>query len=246
MRGRMIFSRRGFPLRSNHFSFKWISFVLLFAVLPVAQAGRPMAIDDATLTNAKGCELETWTQKNRSSTEYWSLPNCNVNGNLELTLGAGRIVSNDGTKNVGVLQAKTLLKLLEPNGWGAGLVVGNQFNPDKSIAGDWYVNLPVSFSLQDDRFLVHLNSGWLHDKEVQHDLATWGIGSELQITKRTAFTSEIYRQDVGKPFFQLGIRHQLISNLMQIDASYGDHFTGSDTDRFFSIGIVLTVDALVP
>lgn len=99
--------------------------VLLISILPIAHAGRPMAIDDATVTNTKGCELETWVQKSRSDTEYWLLPNCNVNGNLELTLGAARIVSSDRTQTMVVMQGKTLLKLLEANGWGAGLVVGN-------------------------------------------------------------------------------------------------------------------------
>ncbi len=231
----------------------WIAkrLVLLLATLityiPLAYAGRPMAVDDAAITNAHGCELETWMQKSPSETQYWALPSCNVNGNLELTLGAVRMVSEDNKQTMAVMQGKTLIKVLETNSWGAGLVIGNQFNKDKSPAGDLYVNVPVSFSFMDDYLLAHLNSGWLHKREDGHDLMTWGIGSELQVTERTGFTSEVYRQDVGKPYYQLGIRHQLIPNLLQIDASYGDRLSSpGNGDRFFSIGIVLTMEALIP
>jgi hypothetical protein len=170
-----------------------------------------------------------------------------VNGNLELTLGAARLISDSRAQTAVIMQAKTLLKPLETNGWGAGFVVGNQYNPDKSMAGDLYVNVPVSFSFKDDRLLVHVNSGWLHKRDSGRDLMTWGVGSEMALTERTGFTSEIYRQDIGKPYFQFGIRHQLVPNRLQIDATYGDRLSGvGNVDRFFSVGIVLMVDALMP
>jgi hypothetical protein len=76
---------------------------------------------------------------------------------------------------------------------------------------------------------------------------TWGVGSEMALTERTGFTSEIYRQDIGKPYFQFGIRHQLVPNRLQINATYGDRLSGvGNVDRFFSVGIVLMVDALMP
>ncbi|RBA22929.1 hypothetical protein EV677_1687 [Herminiimonas fonticola] len=223
-------------------------YVLLVALgihAPVVHAGRPMAVDDAAIINPQGCELETWVQKNQSETQYWALPSCNISGNFELTLGSVRTVSDQDKQTAIVMQGKTVMKRLDTNGWGAGLVIGNQFDKDKSPAGDIYVNVPVSFSYMDDYFLVHVNSGWLHKRDSGRDLMTWGVGSELQVTERTGFTSEVYRQDVGKPYYQLGIRHQLIPNRLQIDASYGNRFNGGD-NRFFSIGIVLSVDALIP
>ena len=242
---------RPFYRRRRFFRLQPLATGLVAALLSTASicahAGRPMAIDDATLTNARGCELETWMQKSQRDTEYWSLPNCNVNGNLELTLGTGRIVEDGHGQTAAVMQAKTLLKVLETNGWGMGLSVANQYDPEKSVAGDINVNVPVSFSFQDDRLLVHANSGWLHKRDDGRDLMTWGIGSEMQLTERTGFTSEIFRQDIGKPYFQFGARYQLIPNRLQIDATYGDRLRGNGSaDRFFSIGIVVSVDALIP
>lgn len=145
------------------------------------------------------------------------------------------------------MQAKTLLKPLTTDGWGAGLEVGNQYQPDKSIAGDLSVNVPVSFSFNDDKLLAHVNSDWLHKHDSGRNLATWGAGTEVQLTQATAFTSEMCWQDVGKPFFQFGVGHQLITNRLQVDASYGDGLSGGgNDDRFFTVGIEWSVDALIP
>jgi hypothetical protein len=233
------------------FSFASVLSVTLLTMLYTsatnAYAGRPMAIDDATVTNAKGCVLETWMQKSGTDTEYWALPNCSVSDNLQLTLGTVRITGDDPARTAVFMQAKTLLKPLETNGWGVGLSVANQYDAEKSIAGDLIINVPVSFSFQDDRLLAHVNSGLLHKGDGERDVATWGIGSEMRLSERTGFTSEVCRQDVGKPFFQVGIRHQLIPDRMQIDASYGDRLRGGGSaDRFFSIGIVLSADAVIP
>jgi hypothetical protein len=219
---------------------------VLFAATTEVHAGRPMMVDDATLTNAKGCELDTWVQKSRTDTEYWAVPQCNFSGNLEWTLGGARIVSNGQTQTAVVMQGKTLLKPLEPDGWGLGLALSNQFNPDRDTIGDLSVNVPLSFSFQHDRLLLHVNGGWLHQKDDGRGVPTWGVGSEWQWTTNTALTSEIYRQAIGKPFYQFGIRHQLVPDRLQIDASYGDRLTGSSADRYFSVGIELSFDDLLP
>ncbi|HEU4376897.1 MAG TPA: hypothetical protein VFS02_25595, partial [Telluria sp.] len=121
---------------------------------PAAYAGRPMMVDDAAIVSARNCQLESWVQANAASKEYWAVPACNVGGNLELAFGGARIDGPRGSHTAGVLQGKTLFKPLERNGWGAGLVFGNQFSSETGMIGDLYVSAPVSFSFHDDRFLV--------------------------------------------------------------------------------------------
>lgn len=205
-----------------------------------------MYVDDATIVDDKHCQIESWVQKNRDSTEYWSLPACNFTGNLELTLGGEHITSAQGTQTMAVVQGKTLFKPLTTNSWGIGLVGGGQFNPDNNALGDAYSYVPVSFSFLDDRVLWHTNLGWLHDRGTGRDAATWGTGTELKLTDRTAFTSETYGQNHGHPFFQFGIRHQLIPDRVQVDATYGDRLASNGAERFFSIGFVLFSDAILP
>lgn len=211
-----------------------------------AQAGRPMVVDDAAIIDAKTCQLESWAQKNRDSTEYWAVPACNFSGNLEVAFGGARITSTEGTHSSAVLQGKTLFKVLDTNGWGAGLVFGNQFNPEGSVSGDLYARIPVSFSMLDDRFLLHTNLGWLREKETRRHAMTWGVGAETRLTGRTTLTFETFGQQRDKPLFQLGIRYQVVPDRVQLDASYGDRFGRGSAERFFTVGLVLFTNAILP
>lgn len=68
-------------------------------------------------------------------------------------------------RTLAVLQEKTLLKAVETNGWGIGLVFGTQFEPRRSVRGDLYAFVPLTFTFQDDRVFVHTNLGWLREQD---------------------------------------------------------------------------------
>ena len=205
---------------------------------PAAYAGRPMVVDDAAIVGAGNCQLESWMQDNPNSREYWAVPACNVGGNLEVAFGGARITGAQGGYIAGVVQGKTLFKPLERNGWGTGLVFGNQFSRATGVVGDLYVSAPISFSFQDDRLLVHANLGWLREKNAARDVATWGVGAETRLSKRTTLTSETFGQQRGKTFVQLGLKHWLVIDRVQLDATYGNR-VGGRPERFVSLGAVL-------
>jgi hypothetical protein len=216
-----------------------------------AYAARPMITDDARVTDAKSCQIETWVQNGRNSTEYWALPACNFTGNLELTFGGARTRADGETRTTDVLfQGKTLFKTLEPNGWGWGLVVGNAHRPnihvDHSMLGNFYAHVPASFSFRDDRFVLHTNLGWLREKEPRQNRMTWGIGSETQLGRRTWLIAEVFGQDRGRPHYQAGVRHWLKPDRVQIDATYGNQFGTNTEDRWFSIGMRLLSPVFLP
>jgi hypothetical protein len=203
-----------------------------------AHAGRPMTVEDAAIADASSCQLESWVQNNRASTEYWALSGCNFSGNLELSLGAAHISGEYGNHPTAILQGKTLFKPLTPDGWGVGLVFGNQFQLGSRFIGDLYANVPVSFSFQDDRYIVHANMGWLHEKAAERHAMTWGLGAETKLTERTTLTTETFGQQRDKPFFQFGVKHWLLVDRLQLDTSYGDRFGRSNAERYVSVGMV--------
>lgn len=216
-----------------------------------AQAARPMITDDARLVDAGACQVESWARRNRDSTELWALPSCNVTGNLELTVGGalGRTVGGTRTTDV-VLQGKTLWRRMEPNGWGIGLVLGNvrhpAINTDRNLIGDVYGYVPASISYLDDRFVLHANLGVLHDRQARRDRITWGVGSETQLSDRTWLIAETFGQNTGRPFLQVGLRHWIVPNHVQIDTTFGNRF-GSDTrERWFSVGLRLLSAPFLP
>ena len=209
-----------------------------------AQAARPLVTDDARIVDAKACQLESWIKKNRGSAEAWMLPACNFTGNLELALG-GALTHETGRSRVtdAVVQGKTLFKTMEPNGWGIGLAGGMVRHPQAG-ANDWYAYVPASFSFRDDAVVMHTNVGWLRDGAAQRNRLTWGVGSEARLAERTWLIAETFGQNQGKPSYQLGLRHWLVPDRIQLDATYGNRAGGGE--RWFSIGLRLLSVPFLP
>ena len=222
-----------------------ISGLCLFALSNASHSGRPMVVDDAALVSPKTCQLETWMQHNPDSKEYWAMPACNFGGNFELAVGVGRV--NDDTEHVSyaTFQGKTLLKPLETNDWGIGFSFGTQINTKDSSKKDWMVNVPLSASMLDDKFLIHTNIGWLRENTTHRNQTTWGIGTETQLADSLTLTAEVYGNDRNNTFYQAGFKYMIYKDLVQLDASYGNQMSHQD-DAFFSVGFVFLTKPFLP
>lgn len=214
--------------------------LILLAIGPAAHAARPMITDDARLTDAGACQVESWGHLHGSQHEFWALPACNPGGNFELTFG-GALAYADRHQESGamVIQGKTLLKPLETNGYGIGLAAGYATQPGSAHTGNPYFYVPVSFSLADDRVVIHTNLGYTRERENQENRLTWGLGSEIEITPRSYLIAESYGQDKGNPFFQMGVRYWIVPGHLQIDTTYGSRFGAIIDQHWFSIGLRL-------
>ena len=215
----------------------------LGAAVP-AHAARPMITDDARVVEAKGCQVESWVRRNRDSTEYWLLPACNPTGNLEITAGGARTNEAGTTRTTDQqVQAKTLFKALQPDGWGAGLAVGTVGHP--GAHRDSYAYVPVSLSFLRDRIVLHGNAGMLRAPDDRRTKATWGLATEVQLDGRNAIVAEAFSQGAGA-FHQLGLRHWLVANRVQVDATYGNRNGGGTSERWFSLGLRLLSPPILP
>lgn len=215
-----------------------------------AMAARPLITDDARIVDPKSCQLESWMQFQPGGNEFWALPGCNPTGNLELTLGGSlqRVDGNLDATNL-QLQGKTLLKPLETNGYGVALAAGVVHHPnaeERKLFGNLYVNVPVSFSFADDRFVTHLNVGANRDTENGQTRMTWGVGTETQLHPRVYLVAETFGQNKGNPSFQAGLRFWVVKDRVQVDTTYGNVFGGSRGERFFTIGLRLLSPAFLP
>ncbi len=92
-----------------------IALASLFVTLH-AQAARPFVTDDARLTTAGSCQLESWIRICPESRESWAQPACNPGGKASY---AGERATRDD-----VAQLKTLFRELSTNSWGIGLALG--------------------------------------------------------------------------------------------------------------------------
>ena len=222
-----------------------LAFLALLAMQPTAQAARPLITDDARLTDAQACQMESWVHLHRARNELWALPACNPGGNFEFTLG-GALSRANGQADSGaiLIQGKTLFKTLEPNSYGIGIAAGYATQPGNGQSGAPYFYVPASFSFADDRFVVHTNLGAVRERENHQTRLTWGVGSEIQTTNRLYLIAETYGQDKGSPFFQAGLRYWVIPNHVQIDTTYGSQIGHIHDERWFSIGLRLITPAL--
>jgi len=219
------------------------SLLTLSGLLLVAQAShaaRPMTTDDARLTDAGACQVESWVHIHGSQREIWALPACNPGGNFELTFGGA--LSFSGTRQergAQVIQGKTLVKPLASNGYGIGIAAGYATQPGSAHSGHPYFYVPVSFSLADDLAVIHTNLGYTRERENHESRLTWGIGGEIQLSGRNYLIAETYGQNKGSPFFQVGLRHWIVPNHVQIDTTVGSRFGQFSEERWISIGLRL-------
>ncbi len=218
---------------------------VLSAATSAAWAARPFVTDDARLTTAGSCQLETWTRVYPDSRELWALPACNPTGNLELTLGGG-VARNEGEPRTQdyVLQVKTLVRPLATNGWGWGLGAGTvrhpEISPGPNLLGNTYAYVPLSWSLADDDVVLHANVGWLRDRASHGDRMTWGLGGEFRLAERLQGMVELFGDDHRTPYAQVGLRYSIVPDRVQVDGSFGRPVGGPGAGRWVSVGLRFT------
>jgi hypothetical protein len=215
----------------------------LVAGLPAgAYAARPMITDDARIVDEGACQLETWVRRADGASDLWALPACNFGADTELSLGFARLAGEAGNESTDiVLQAKHLLRPLERDGWGSAVVVGyatrRALSPSRDLLGDFYATLLNSFAFTQERFVLHTNLGYLHLREVHADRATWGVGAEAMLTPAAWLIAESFGQNVGKPWWQAGLRFWVVPQRVQLDATVGERWGGGE--RWVTIGLRL-------
>lgn len=208
-----------------------------------AWAARPFVTDDARLTTAGSCQLETWMRSYPGSREYWALPACNPSGNLEFTLGGGLADGNgQATTTDQVLQLKTLLRALENDGWGVGIALGAvrhpEIQPGPNQLGNTYAYVPYSASFAGGRRVLHVNLGWLRDHATWQDRLTWGVGAEFAaVYPRLTWIAEAFGDQANRPYGQVGLRYSVRPDLLQIDATVGQQAAGDSAARWLSLGL---------
>ena len=202
------------------------------------------------MLEAGRCQLEAWVQRTPEATELWALPACNPTGHAEFQFGGARVREHgESAFAQHQVQVKTLLRDLETNGWGLGLVIGTTRHLRRESASGWpgdgYLAVPLSASFSDDALLMHVNAGITRRRDLKRNVATWGLGFEMRLREDLHVLPEVFAADRARPFYQLGLRYRVREGL-QLDATYGDRAVSDTRERWFSVGLVLVTPPLVP
>ncbi len=227
------------------------AFALLLAASPACFAARPMITDDARIVDPSACQVESWVKRNTDSTEAWAMPACNPTGNVELTFGGERLwQGGENAFAANVAQAKTILRPLETGGWGAALAVGTTRYLTRDRANGWpgdpYFYVPVSFSFANDAWVAHVNIGMVHRRDVHGNLGTWGFGHEIRMRDDLFLIPEVFRNDYGRAFYQVGLRYWLVKDRLQMDTTFGNRVGSETGERWFGIGLRVLSPPFLP
>lgn len=202
-----------------------------------AHAARPFITDDATIVD--NCQIESWWQRDNGQSSFWLVPACNMAG-VELAVGGTKTASNE--KNSYTFSAKTELKALQPNHFGITLGVSHDIAAGDSLRGDTHLNIALTKSGLDDQFLIHVNAGHMLRQHGNNDWTT-GIAGQWQAAESQWLFAELYREQAGRPYYQLGYLVEVLPDRLQLDASYGNRFHEKGGENFVSAGLVFYFSA---
>ncbi|ENX57505.1 MULTISPECIES: hypothetical protein [Acinetobacter] len=224
-----------------HASIQWLAIVNVFILCGLlltqkSKAGPLINTDDVSITAAQQCQLESTYSYNKDGTwSYQVVPACNLNQNLEVSLGYHSSKDQDQIHGFSV-QAKSILKPME-NDWGVASSL-QLSRDDVAHHGDlnWFLNVPVSFQLLDQRLALDTNLGY---QQTDERLVRWGIASTYTLTEHVGVTVETYNQDRQAPFFQTALQYSLIPNVLTLEASFGDRLHRLK-QHWFGLGLSYT------
>ena len=87
---------------------------------------------------------------------------------------------------------------------------------------------------------MHMSLGWLRDKATRDDKATWGLGTEVKLTRRVTGILEAFGDQCSQPYVQTGLRYTVSPDLFQLDLTFGQQHHGTADARWVSFGLRYT------
>jgi len=128
-----------------------------------------------------------------------------------------------------------------------GLVLGVTRRPLADTYNGWenpYVLLPVSVTAGD--FTVHVQPGWLRNRESRREETIWGVAGEWNASDRFTLLAEAFGVSSERPFVRAGVRWVAIKDRLEFDLSWVTRSGGAREDRFASLGLTWTSAAFLP
>ena len=226
------------------------SFLFFLVALP-AHAARPLTTDDASILDAKSCQVESWIDRGKDATTGWVVPACNLGLDTELQMGFARTrAGGEARFSEAYIQAKTLLReMTDQEPWGVGLVAGVTRRPLNETHRGWhnpYVLVPFTQLICNTPLTFHANLGWTRDREARRDLTLWGAALEARVGSRLTLLAEAYGQNSEKPFLRIGGRWSAIKDRLDLDLTWVSRPGGSGDERLVSLGVSWQSGALLP
>ncbi|KAB7628659.1 hypothetical protein [Stenotrophomonas rhizophila] len=176
------------------------------AMLPFdTRAAASLMVDDASITDAGRCQLESWGRHTDAGNEWTAVPACTIAG-TEWSLGVSHQRATAATQ--WAVGAKRVLRDLDQRRWGVAVSAGVGSDWHRPRANDWNLNAPLTVALgASDRTLLHLNLGWARTAGERG--RTDGVGLEIVAAPHWSLLAETARDATRQRSSQFGVRHEL-------------------------------------
>lgn len=179
--------------------------LLSVALLPFdTHAAASLLVDDASITDAHRCQLESWVRHTDAGPQWTAVPACTLAA-TEWSLGLTR--APDTSRLPWAVGAKRVLIAADQQRWALALGAGIG-DSDGPGGNDWNLNLPLTLGLDtQDRVQLHVNLGLAREAGVRG--RTDGIGMQITFDPRWSLLAEIAHDAARDRSMQLGMRRAL-------------------------------------
>ena len=109
--------------------------------------------------------------------------------------------------------------------WSSSIVIGLDVTVQKSGLSDAYLYVPVSFSAT-NAISINANLGMVDAMEEHRQIASWGLGTEIECNRHWTAVAEFFGRSEGKAGVQFGPRLTLDSIIL--DAIAGQDIDGNN------------------
>lgn len=177
--------------------------LLSVAMLPFdTHAAASLLVDDAGITDAQRCQLESWVRHTDGGPQWTAVPACTLAA-TEWSLGLTRV--SDTSRLRWAVGAKRVLIAADQQRWALALGAGGG---DAGDGNDWNLNLPLTLGLDaEQRVQLHVNVGLAREAGIRG--RTDGIGLHIAFDPRWSLLAEIAHDAARQRGMQLGLRRAL-------------------------------------
>lgn len=203
----------------------WMIVVLIgWAISPLSFASGGHYLVDDYASGAPGVVgLETWYEDAGTGANTGVIqPTYGFRNGPALTLVVQSTATGGGREQAYGLEAAGMWQEPEAGDpFGLGWVVGSAYDAKGGLE-EVFAYLPATFSLVDDRWLLHVNAGWVEDRSgtVREGHAFHGLGSQFLVGRNVEFIGEVFVPDAGETVAQAGFRLKWTDRPGQLDLSY--------------------------
>ncbi len=203
-----------------------IAALLCLAAAASAQAGRPLATEDADVLERGACETEGYaarqTLAGAAAVDALALQfGCGFGWNSQAALGVARERSA-GASTIGWgVSGKTAIVERADGGTGITLAwgLGAQRAPGGSMKHESSFLTLVATRAWAGGWLAHANLGWARSESASANATTWNLAVEKPVGGGVELMAEVYGDDREQPWLGTGVRWS-VTERFSVNASW--------------------------